>query len=247
MPPIIGIGTAPVGGTNATAVAIMTSRTGQVGKSIDRIQITNPGFGYTIAPIIRIRSQNAVGTGAAATAIMSEGSLGTPSLTFRGNGYLPGSPPNVAIGTAPAGGTDATAVAIVNTNGEVSSIQYTNAGSGYIEAPSISIDAPITGIVTDNYLEKEVVRGVSTGTTAIVAGWDSEDRILKVSRISTPGFTIGEFVVGIGTTQRGSDARYKISTMSDQDEYDEFSNNKPFEDEADNILDFTESNPFGEY
>ena len=36
VPPIIGIATAPPRGINATAVAIMTSRTGQVGSSIDR-------------------------------------------------------------------------------------------------------------------------------------------------------------------------------------------------------------------
>ena len=41
VPPLIGISTAPSGFTNATAVAIMTSR-GQVGSSIDRIEITNP-------------------------------------------------------------------------------------------------------------------------------------------------------------------------------------------------------------
>ena len=33
---MIGIATAPSGFTNATAVAIMTSRSGQVGNSIDR-------------------------------------------------------------------------------------------------------------------------------------------------------------------------------------------------------------------
>ena len=43
----------------------MTSRTGQVGQSIDRIELTNPGIGYTVPPIVTIRSQNTFGTGAA--------------------------------------------------------------------------------------------------------------------------------------------------------------------------------------
>ena len=30
---------------------------------------------------------------------------------------------------------------------------------------------------------KEIVRGVSTGTTAFVADWDSDDRILKVTNV----------------------------------------------------------------
>ena len=52
LPPLIGISSAPSQGTNATAVAIMTSRSGQTGQSIDRIEITNPGFAYTTPPII---------------------------------------------------------------------------------------------------------------------------------------------------------------------------------------------------
>ena len=58
----------------------MTSRTGQVGQSIDSIQVTNPGFGYTVPPVITIRSQNAVGGGGIATAVLSSGSLATPNM-----------------------------------------------------------------------------------------------------------------------------------------------------------------------
>ena len=36
-------------------------------------------------------------------------------------------------------------------------------------------------------------------------------------------------------------------TISDQDEYDVYADNIEFETEADNILDFTERNPFGEF
>lgn len=245
VPPIIGIATAPPRGINATAVAIMTSRTGQVGSSIDRILITNPGFGYTSPPLITIRSQNAVGTGAAATAIINEGSLGTFNIIASGNSYAV--TPNVAISTAPAGGINATAEALLNTNGAVTAIRYTNAGAGYTQQPNVTIDPPTQGVIDGNYLSKELVRGVSTGTTAYVSNWDSDDRVLKVSTVSSPGFTPGEIVVGIGTTMNGSDARYRISTVSSQDEYDTYNDNEPFETQADSILDFTESNPFGEY
>ena len=246
-PPLIRIAKAPSEGLDATAVAIMTSRTGQVGQSIDSIQVTNPGFGYTVPPVITIRSQNAVGGGGIATAVLSSGSLATPTVTDGGDGYIVSEPPVVAIGTAPVGGTNATAVAIVNTNGEVASIRYTNAGAGYTVAPSITINPPDTGEVEENYIFKEVVRGVSTGTTAIVSDWDRDTRILEVSRITSPGFTIGEFVVGIGTTLNGSDAKYRVSTVSKQDDDDAFADNEPFETQANSILDFTESNPFGEY
>ena len=246
-PPLVRISKAPQGGVDATAVAIMTSRTGQVGNSIDKIQIINPGFGYTVVPTVTIRSQNAIGGGGIATAVLSSGSLSAANITDGGEQYLVSAPPVVAIGTAPVGGTNASAVAIVNTNGEVASIRYTNAGAGYTVAPSISIAAPDTGEVEENYIFKEVVKGVSTGTTAIVSDWDRDTRILEVTRVASPGFTIGEFVVGIGTTLNGSDAKYRVNTISDQDEVDTFADNEPFETQADSILDFTESNPFGEY
>ena len=246
-PPLIRIAKAPAGGTDATAVAIMTSRTGQVGQSIDFIQVTNPGFGYTSPPVITVRSQNAVGSGGIATALLAVNSVGAPNITDSGEGFVPSAPPIVAIGTAPVGGTNATAVAVVNTNGELASIRFTNAGAGYTAAPSITIGSPDAGEVEENYQFKEVVRGVSTGTTAIVSDWDRDTRVLEVTKLSAPGFTVGEFVVGIGTTLLGSDAKYRISTISDQDEVDTFADNDTFESQADSILDFTESNPFGEY
>ena len=61
------------------------------------------------------------------------------------------------------------------------------------------------------------------------------------------GVVIGEAVVGIGTTQNGSDAKYIVKTVSTQDDTDAFNENTPFETEADSILDFSEINPFGEF
>jgi len=243
VPPTIGITTAPSNGTNATAIAVMTQRTGQVGQSIDRIDIVNPGFGYTLTPTITIRSQNQFGTGAAATAIMSEGSLGLPNITFAGVGY--GVTPTVAITTAPSGGTDATAVIILSADDKVNSIRYTNAGAGYTLAPNVTIELPASGITSDNYLPGELVRGVSTGTTAYVHNWDSDTNVLQITNASS-NFALGEIVVGIGTSNLGSDAKRKIGSISDQDEFDEFADNIEIESEADTILDFTEKNPFGE-
>ena len=334
--PLIGITTAPVGGVNATAVAIMTSRTGQTGQSIDRIELTNPGFGYTVPPIITIRSQNTFGTGAAATAILADGALSAVTITDEGSGYFkdpivtfsspslgaaatagigPGNtvisitltesgvgytaaptvtigvgtgtsiPSTVATATAIVGTggtisgltitnagagytvtptvtidnsdsikdftglTRATGTAQFNTDGEIISVRYTNAGVGYtagVDPVTVTISAPVTGINTDNYLYKELVRGVSTGTTAYVSNWDADTRVLQVTNASS-NFALGEMVVGIGTTQNGSDAAYKIQSISDQDEYDVYADNIEFETEADNILDFTERNPFGEF
>ena len=336
--PLIGISTAPTDGINATAVAIMTSRTGQTGQSIDRIEITNPGYGYTEVPTITIRSQNAFGTGGIATALISPTSIGAPVITGGGSGYAfpseisptvtftppssratatatvssgstvinaltitspgvgytgvptvtisaptsgitaiatatvsaggsitgltinnagsgydPSSPPTVTIsnevGIKTWTGELAEAVSFLNTNGELNVIRYTNAGVGYTagSAPEITISSPTkAGLSTGDYLFKEMVRGVSTGTTAFVSDWDRDTRVLKVTT-SSGTFLTGETVVGIGTTMNGSDSQYVIQSKTDENDDDTFGDNLTVETEADAIIDFSEDNPFGDF
>lgn len=239
--PIVSITPIAPFGINATAVAIMTSRSGQTGSSIDKILIINPGIGYTVVPTVSIISSS--GSGAIATAIISSGSLGPINLISGGVGYS--TTPIVAISTAPVGGTSATAQAFVNSSGIVTSIRYTNAGAGYTQAPVVTISSPV-GVSTGNYIFNEIVRGVSTGTTAYVNDWDYDTRILQVKTLNG-SFIRGESVVGMGTTSGGSNANYKILSINTQDEYDDYADNIPIENEADEILDFSERNPFGDY
>ena len=139
-------------------------------------------------------------------------------------------------------------MAIINTLGQLASIRYSFAGIGYTATPTITIDPPArAGLATGNYLFKELVRGVSTGTTAFVSDWDSDDRILKVTNVAGSGFAPGESVVGIGTTLLGSDSEYIVRSVSDQDEFDNYNENIVVESEADSIIDFTEENPFGDF
>jgi len=145
-------------------------------------------------------------------------------------------------------GSTVKAIAIVNTLGQIASIRYSFAGIGYTATPTVTIDPPArAGLATGNYQFKELVRGVSTGTTAIVADWDADDRILKVTNIGGVGFAPGESVVGIGTTLLGSDSEYIVKSVSDQDEFDNYNENILVESEADAIIDFSEDNPFGDF
>ena len=251
LPPLVGISSAPSQGINATAVAIMTSRSGQNGQSIDRIELTNPGFAYTVPPTVTIRSQNAFGTGAAATAVIADGTIHTPTINNAGASY--GITPKVSINAVGLDtnigiGSTAKAIAIVNTLGQVASIRYSFAGIGYTATPTVTIDPPArAGLATGNYMFKELVRGVSTGTTAYVSDWDADTRILKVTNVGGVGFAQGESVVGIGTTLLGSDSEYIVKSVSDQDEYDNYNENIVVESEADSIIDFSEDNPFGDF
>ena len=174
------------------------------------------------------------------------------AVTFGGGGYL--TEPTVTIQNDPevknyvelvAGVATATGAAVLNVNDKLSSIRFTNAGAKYILTPTVTVEAPASGINTDNYKYGELVRGVSTGTTAYVHSWESDTGILQITNASS-NFALGETVVGIGTSNLGSDAARRIASISDQDEFDEFADNIEIESEADAILDFTERNPFGE-
>jgi hypothetical protein len=237
--PVVSISTSP-NGISATAVAIMTHRSGQTGSSIDKILIINPGYGYTIEPTVTIKANS--GSGAIANAIISNGSLSNINIIDSGFEYS--SAPVVSISTAPYGGTNASAEAFINSDGEVTSIGYINAGAGYTAAPSITFTLP-SGSSYGNYKFNEIVKGVSTGTTAYVSKWDSDTRKLEV-KVTSGTFALGEIVVGLGTTS-GYSASYKVLSIDRDDLYDPYAENIPIEDESDNILDFSERNPFGDY
>ena len=56
--------------------------------------------------------------------------------------------------------------------------------------------------------------------------------------------TLVNQTISVGSTQFVS---YNIRQYDDRDIYDDYSNNDEFELEADNIIDFAETNPFGTY
>lgn len=232
--PTIQITKAPVGGIDATAVAIMTSKTGRTGDSIDRILVVNPGVGYTQIPSVTIVGQS--GSGGIATAVLASGTLGIINIISGGSQYS--SAPVVSISTAPAGGVNAAAEAVLTVTGIVTAIRYINAGAGYTVNPTIELASSI-GISTGDFEFNEMVRGVSTGTTGYVKDWDADTRVLKVSIIGG-NFANGELIVGAAAT-------HKVYSINTFDEYDPYSENIEIEDEADGIVDFSQKNPFGDY
>ena len=93
--PIVSISTSPSGlsGSNATAVAFTTSRANVT--SIEKILITNAGFGYTEAPTITISGGG--GTGAAATCSINTSSNGVVRFVITETGVGYGTAPTVTI------------------------------------------------------------------------------------------------------------------------------------------------------
>ena len=240
--PTVSISTSP--GVDATAVAIMTSRSGiGTAKSIDKILLINPGSGYIGIPTVTVP-----GTGIATAGITTLGSVGIVTITSGGSGYT--TTPNVAITTAPSGGSDATAEAVM-VGGTISAIRISNAGSGYTTAPTITIGAA-TSIGDGNYIFNETVQVSSDSSeTARVKVWDEGSRTLDVGMLTKMQFQVGEKIKGLE-----SGAEYVILSVSyDQpndypnEEYgaNQYNDNANFESEADAILDFSEGNPFGTF
>jgi hypothetical protein len=237
-PPRIAISSAPSGGQTASAVAVMKTIPGRTGSSIDKILITNSGYGYTTPPSVQIISSS--GSGGIATAIIDTGVLGPISIINGGLQYS--SPPLLTISPPPsANGRVAIATASINSSGTVTSVRYIDAGSGYLQAFSrtITIQSPV-GTSQGNYVFNEQVIGQSSGTKGYVKDWDSQTRSLKVSIVDGT-FSLGESIVGTA-------ASYKLLSVNNMDDfYDTYADNVTIETEADNIIDFSERNPFGDY
>ena len=227
--PTVAISTAPVGGTDATAVAITTSN------SIFEVLITNAGAGYTVPPTITFSGGN--GVGAAATAILGDGSIQSFTITEPGALYV--TAPTVTLTGAATSTADV--ISTIGTGGTVTGFRIRNAGVGYTVAPTVGITtAPGSG--TSDFISNETVTGSLSGTTARVKKYDKDAKTLDVY-INSGKFTAGETIVG-----STSNATHTVSSFNDDPGVEiEFSQNQEIEDLADDLLDFTESNPFGTY
>ena len=206
--------------------------------SIQSVPITNPGAGYTAGPGIQFLGGGEDGAGAAATSFTGDGTLGIVSFTNFGSGFT--TDPTVTISAPGAGGTTATAVASINNAGIVTFFGWTNAGAGYTSSDTVNItfsDPSFTSSGT--FLFNEVVTGGTSGTTARVRTWNGSTNILEVASVDGT-FTLGETLTG------GTSGASRVLRLRDLDPDNvEFADNYNIETEADDILDFSEQNPFG--
>jgi len=235
--PTVSITAAPSGGTNAQAVAITTTRNSIT--SVKEILLINAGAGYTVAPTITISGGG--GTGAAATCGIITDKNGVISIVVNNGGTGYSTAPNVAL-TLPSISPQiaASTKATVSAAGTVSAINIVNAGAGFSSTPAVTVAAAATtGIGT--YWLNEVVTGSRSGATARVKRWDIDTNILRVG-ITSGGFFPGEIITGAK-----SGAAYEINVSAANTVTDKYRQNEDIELEADNIIDFSESNPFGTY
>ena len=239
--PTIGVSSAPSGKVTGILTASMISGINVCNlnisdnlKSVQKVLITNPGAGYTLAPTLQITGGG--GSGAAGTVFIGDGTVGIVTLTDAGSGYT--TAPSVTIAGPVGVGTTATAEAVVSSAGTITAINLVNAGAGYTSSPTITIGDPSLDN-SGNFKFNEIVTGSITGVKGRVRTWNAPTNVLEVANVSGM-FSIGEDITG-GT----SGAVHALRVVSEDPPEDGFADNVNIESAADDILDFSEQNPFG--
>ena len=241
--PIVQI-SPPASGTQATAVAITTSKSGV--KSIKEILLINPGSGYDSENPPLVILNGGGGVGAAVTISIVNNGLNGVTISEPGVGYAT-EPTITFTGTTGVGGTTATAQTVI-TDGAITAVRFSNAGAGYTVAPTVTFAGiSTTGIGT--FIFNETVHGQTSGVVARVKDFKKRTDLnpnnppveLRVS-LNSGAFRAGEVLVG-----SISSARYIVDSYDTDSFEDPFDANSDIETEADALLDFTEGNPFGDY
>ena len=169
------------------------------------------------------------------------------SITYGGGGYL--TPPTVSISNTVGdknyidyhdtlGIATATGISTLTSAGSVEKIYITDSGHGYVITPTITVEDPASDS-SGSFKFNEIITGSSSGTTARVRIWNESTNQLEVTNVD------GSFTRGETLTGSESGAQYVFRTSETFPPLTNFADNSSIETEADSILDFSESNPFG--
>jgi hypothetical protein len=199
-------------------------------------------FETGIAEIDKIRRDE----GYSITFKLTEG-LKQINVLSGGTGYT-ASGTNISFGQINgASGAQATATVA---NGVITAIKIIQPGTGYIAvAPSVIISGAGIGATAQailapkgTYKYEETATGSISGAVGKVIRYDVTNKELELIDI------VGKFVDGETLIGQTSGAEWVVNTFSSiENENDDFNENKWFEDEGDQLIDWSERNPFGEY
>ena len=149
----------------------------------------------------------------------------------------------------PVNGASGAQAAATVSAGVITGIKVIQPGSGYTSAPAVIISGAGNGATAQavlapkgTYKFEEIVTGSKSGAKGKVIRYDVTNRELELIDI------VGKFQDGETLVGETSNAEWVINTFSSiENENDDFNENKWFEDEGDQIIDWSERNPFGEY
>ena len=192
-----------------------------------------------------------IGTTAVATAIIGAGgTISALTITNPGSGYTVA--PTIEISNDDEFGSigvGASAIALITADKKIGELRILKGGTEFTQTPGIQFSG-FTTIGIGTFIYNEIVTGQTSGTTARVKDFKiiapTEAGLLPTTNLrvalNTGKFNTGEVIVG-----SISSARYVVEDY-DSESYDNpYDVNEEIETEADNIIDFTESNPFGSY
>ena len=232
-------------GTTATASVVV-----DVGNAkVSSIRPVNPGVGYTVAPTVTIGDPNIItGRGNyllndlivgqtshtearvkswdADTKVLKISNVGIGSTV---NGFIPGEEVRIQIGIDAGTGHRSYKTIFVPSSDKTAVIGISTTVLTGVNTTGLTVGAAVSAI--DNV--------IGLGVTIIGIG-NSQITIADPS-INTGVTTTS---ISIGTT---SFVAYNVRQYQQEDIYDAYSDNDEFELEADNIIDFAETNPFGTY
>ena len=160
---------------------------------------------------------------AKATASIDSGAVDGVVMTDTGLYYNQALPPTVTF-TGGGATTDATGTATVSATGLITGVAISDGGAGYTSPPTVVID----------YSPKD--------NRAEVKSWDSATRALEIIN-RTGTFTTAELVTGLQSGAKWSPESYNTLNNTNSN-YDQ---NYEIEEAADELIDWGEVNPFGEY
>ena len=215
--PTVAISSAPDGGIDAKAVAVLTNDyigcDGTKGGTITEIQLTNPGLGYTVNPIITITGGGGDGATAEVVGIETIGGINPISITSGGSGYV--GAPTVGISTPIHVGAAATATidipinpgagsSVIDTTISVGIATYlfpggTTGGVFYKSAPTVTFSDP-TG-TGDNANATATIQdiAISGGRVNSLTITDEGKFYTSVPTVTIahPGLSIASATIGI--------------------------------------------------
>ena len=250
-------------GQSASATPLLT------GDAVSQAVVNTNGSKYNFTPTVTVTGD---GTGATAHAEMIVvnvgGSIPITPATFDPtvkNGKMVGltilnggegydvSRSYIDFNDPSTAGTKPVVVPTFDSNGTLTKVEITNEGDGYDSVSQIVIDSGGSGYTTaafdvesvpaglsGNFVDGETVTSGTTAGTALLADWDKSEGWLKL-KSPTEDFQIGELLVG--NTSGASITIHSYDAMKTTDT--KYSESATFETFADDIIDFSEGNPFG--
>jgi hypothetical protein len=166
-------------------------------------------------------------------------------VTNGGTGYGPGT--TVSFGSI-NGATVATASPIIS-SGVITGVSIITPGQNYSSVPGIAFlgtgtNAQAQAVLSTSgtYVVGETVFGGTSGATGKVTRYDVSNKELELIDI------VGTFINYETLIGEDSDAEWINDSFSSiEKENDDYNENAWIEEQADNIVDWSERNPFGEY